>query len=120
MSDLRPEGKGGTPTAERPGTVHWAGRRRHWFPFDPVRLWLGATFEREMEAGRAFLWLPVLFGIGILVYFALPAEPSLAALAVVSLLLGVASWTARTRLGLFRVLVALTVVTLGAGVMKAR
>lgn len=48
------------------------------------RLWAGtaATFEREMDAGRGFLWLPVLFGTGILVYFALPSEPSLIALAV--------------------------------------
>ena len=39
-----------------------------------------------MEAGRGFLWLPVAFGIGILVYFALPREPS--ALALVALALG--------------------------------
>ncbi len=38
---------------------------------------LGATFEREIDGGRGFLWLPVAFGIGILIYFALPHEPAL-------------------------------------------
>ncbi len=55
---------------------------------DPLRTRLGAMFEREMEAGRGFLWLPVIFGIGILVYFALPAEPSLLALVVATVAFG--------------------------------
>jgi competence protein ComEC len=50
---------------------------------------LGA-FARQLEAEyeRWFLWLPVLFGGGIALYFALPAEPSLviAALSAVAAL----------------------------------
>jgi len=42
----------------------------------------------EAEAGRWFLWLPVLFAAGIIVYFSLPSEPSLRV--VVSLLLAAA------------------------------
>ena len=78
------EGDGGTREREAP-----ARPRLRRFPYLPpgafdrfaawrgdLRLWLGAAFEREMEARRGFLWLPVCFGIGILVYFALPQEPS--------------------------------------------
>jgi len=39
-----------------------------------ARLGLAATFEREIDAGRGFVWLPVVFGAGILVY--LPCRPS--------------------------------------------
>ena len=39
--------------------------------------WLLAAAARRLEAeqDRWFLWLPVLFGAGIALYFALPAEP---------------------------------------------
>src|SRR5690349_7200185 len=43
---------------------------------DALRAELGAVFEHEMETGRGFLWLPVLFGTGIALYFTLPSEPS--------------------------------------------
>lgn len=83
MSDLQRETRqsgriGRTTRFVVPG----GGRYAHGL--DALRLWLAATFEREMEAGRGFLWLPVLFGAGIVVYFALPAEPSGLALAAVS------------------------------------
>lgn len=54
--------------------------------------------RHEAEAGRGFLWLPVVFGLGILGYFALPREPAFSAVA-----------------GLFLVLLAATVATRGAG-----
>ncbi|MCP4383345.1 MAG: ComEC/Rec2 family competence protein, partial [Hyphomicrobiales bacterium] len=78
-------------------------------------LWIetGALFEREMEAGRGFIWLPVLFGIGVVIYFALPAEPSAPVLVAVTVILGFSVWRIRNRVALLRVLMALT--TLGAG-----
>ena len=76
------------------------------------RSWLAATFEREVERGRASLWVPVLFGVGILGYFALPREPAAIALVAVSSALA-AAIAARHRLALFRVLFALTVILAG-------
>ena len=81
---------------------------------------LGAVFAREMEAGRGFLWLPVLFGGGIVIYFALPAEPSAVALALAALLLAVVAWRSRDRVSLFRVLTALAAVVMGVTVAKLR
>ncbi len=61
-----------------------AGRGRAALPFGPPGplrtlagrlgapgLALTATFEREIDAGRGFLWLPVAFGCGILDLFRL-------------------------------------------------
>jgi competence protein ComEC len=87
---------------------------------DPVRARLGAAFEREMDAGRGFLWLPVLFGIGVLIYFALPAEPSAIALLVLTAVLVAAASRARERIGLFRLLAAIAALAAGITVMKAR
>ena len=81
---------------------------------DPLRTRLGALFEREMEAGRGFLWLPVIFGIGILIYFALPSEPSLLAIIVATLALAALAWVLRRRVAAFRVVLALA--TLVGGV----
>ena len=81
---------------------------------------LGAVFAREMEAGRGFLWLPVLFGGGIVVYFALPAEPSAFALVLAALLLAVVAWRSRDRISVFRVLTAVTAVVTGVAVAKVR
>lgn len=36
-----------------------------------------SALARELDAGRGFLWLPVAFGAGVLIYFALPVEPLL-------------------------------------------
>ena len=46
--------------------------------------WGLAALRRQLEAeqDRWFLWLPVLFGAGIALYFALPAEPALLAAAM--------------------------------------
>lgn len=69
----------------RPG-----GRMRGLFrPGAPSRLWrvpgwwlrpgpaLAAALATDIEAGAAFLWLPVVLATGIGVYFALPFEPPL-------------------------------------------
>jgi len=88
--------------------------------FAPYRLRLAAAFEREMEAGRGFLWLPVLFGVGIILYFALPAEPSLLALVAVTGALVSLAWGFRRRVAAGRTAVALAMVAAGATVMTLR
>lgn len=46
--------------------AHWA--RHRWAD-------LHGLFRLEVEHRTPFLWLPVAFGVGILVYFAMPQEP---------------------------------------------
>jgi competence protein ComEC len=87
---------------------------------DPFRLRIAAAFEREMEAGRGFLWLPVLFGVGILGYFALAAEPSLLALTAVTAALASLAWALRRRVAAGRVGVALVMIVAGATIMTLR
>ncbi len=119
-------------TALRHGATA-AGRARAALPFGrpgrwrllagwPGAAWLaaGATFEREIDAGRGFLWLPVAFGSGILVYFAMPAEPWAPALGIAALLLVVAAWRARFRTLLFRVLIVAACVACGLLSAKLR
>ncbi len=88
----------------------------------PGAAWLslGATFEREIDAGRGFLWLPVAFGSGILMYFALPAEPWAPALGAAAAILIVAAWRARFRVVAFRVLVVAACVACGLFAAKLR
>jgi competence protein ComEC len=81
---------------------------------------IAATFEREVEAGRAALWVPVLFGAGVLLYFGLPREPPLWAL-LLSLAAAIALAIAnRHRVGAFRLALIAAVVLGGASMMKAR
>jgi competence protein ComEC len=96
---------GGGRTADRLGAA-WLG--------------LSAIFAREMEAGRGFLWLPVLFGAGIVIYFVLPAEPSAIALLLAASVLAVVARRSRDRVALFRVLTAVTAVAAGVTVAKLR
>jgi competence protein ComEC len=87
---------------------------------EPARLALATTFEREMEAGRGFLWLPVLVGTGILVYFALPSEPSLVALALATAALVAVAWRLRRRLVAFRLAAALAAIVAGTTLTTLR
>ena len=84
------------------------------------RLRLAAVFEREIDAGRGFLWLPVAFGLGILVYFALPAEPWAPAIAGILLALTVAAWRARLRTAAFRILIVASLAAAGLLAAKVR
>ncbi len=88
----------------------------------PAAAWLAlaAAFEREIEAGRGFLWLPVAFGSGILIYFALPAEPWAPALGGAAVLLIVAAWRTRYRVVAFRVLVVAACIASGLLAEKLR
>jgi competence protein ComEC len=61
----------------------WAGAgepaaaARGWLVLGEARLRLAGWAEAEIERGRAFLFLPVAFGCGILAYFGAPDEPTL-------------------------------------------
>jgi competence protein ComEC len=86
----------------------------------PARLLAAIARQLEAEQERWFLWLPVLFGAGIALYFALPSEPpTLVALmpAVAALALHAAGPRTGT-VGL--VTAALLTVALGTGAAKLR
>ena len=57
-------------------------RRLAWRTGDALVFWRDCLIS-ELEDRRGFIWLPVAFGTGILLYFALPREPLLAALGLV-------------------------------------
>jgi competence protein ComEC len=85
-----------------------------------VRPYLAATFEREIDAGRGFLWMPVAFGAGVLAYFALPAEPWLPALVASALTMALFAWRARLRFAAFRALLVIAAVSAGLVTAKVR
>jgi len=87
---------------------------------DRLRLAAGASLEREAERGRIALWVPVLLGVGILAYFALPREPSLVALVAVALGAAAIAYRSRARIGAFRLWSAVALVLAGAALMTAR
>ncbi|MGE0022859.1 MAG: ComEC/Rec2 family competence protein [Hyphomicrobium sp.] len=74
----------------------------------------------EDERARWFLWLPVMTGLGIAAYFALPAEPGLAvALAVPFAAVGLVASTRRTSL-MRAAALGLLAAALGFAVAKGR
>jgi competence protein ComEC len=104
-----------------PWPIRNGGRRavaRAWL--DAIVTKFGATFEREMDRGRGFLWLPVAFGTGILIYYALPTEPSVVALALAAGLLIVLAWRRRHTATGFRVLVVAAAIASGLFTAKVR
>lgn len=80
----------------------------------------GDAFGREMDEGRGFLWLPVCFGIGILIYFCLPQEPSALGLSIIALMSVVAAWLNRNKIDRFRLLMAIAFLVAGTTTMKLR
>ena len=85
-----------------------------------MRADLAQVLESELEAGRAFLWLPVLFGIGVLLYFSLPREPSAIALTLAAAAAIVAALRARRHPVAGRVLFVVAAVLAGVAAMKLR
>jgi competence protein ComEC len=81
---------------------------------------LQLTFEREMEHGRGFLWLSVLFALGIAGYFALPREPNLIALPACTILAAAVAWARRHATASFRVAVCVAAVFAGLTAAKVR
>jgi competence protein ComEC len=74
----------------------------------------------EAEQERWFVWMPVLLGLGIGLYFSLPSEPhvltALAPLAIVLALLPAAP----RRMGIMLALTALTAASVGFALAKLR
>ncbi len=99
------------------GAVPWGGAVAR--PgFLPGALWPGwllgrlrhrllADARAEAASGRLILWLPVLFGAGILLYFGAAQEPSLAAACGLTVALAVGTVLARAQPVTFAVLLAL-------------
>jgi len=90
---------GGKTSAEWGG---WAGE----FAEDLAARLAGALWA-EADAGRLVPWLAVVFGIGVLLYFAAPAEPSLAASIFLTVVLGAVAWACRERTVLFAAAIAM-------------
>ena len=88
----------------------------------PVSVWFRVTtaFEREMDRGRGFLWIPVAFGVGVLAYFSLPREPSFLVLTICLLGLAILSARSRAKGRWYRTLVVLTAIFAGAVDAKVR
>lgn len=80
--------------------------------------WIAAKIAVELARGVAFLCLPVLMGLGVILYYAFPAEPSLIAIFSSVSFLALATWLSRSRSLLFFVFAALLAVVLGAGSAK--
>ncbi len=80
----------------------------------------GATYAREIEAGRGFLWIPVFFGLGILIYFGLPREPSAVVLAAIAAVSVLAALSARQSAFRLQLLVALAAIGCGLATAKVR
>ncbi len=74
----------------------------------------------EAEQERWFLWMPVLLGLGIGLYFSLPSEPHiLTALAPLAVMLAL-TFAAPRRLGVMLALTALTATAVGFALAKLR
>lgn len=79
---------------------------------------LGACAAVDLAAGRGFLWLAVAFAAGCGVYFALPREPALWALLVLSVLTVFAARTVRDRPVAFPALALAGALVMGATAAK--
>lgn len=80
--------------------------------------WLTTQLQEEQD--RWFLWIPVLFGLGIFAYFKLPAEPSLLAALMPAVIVIALAAVARTgTLGIVAINSALAV-SLGFAAAKVR
>jgi hypothetical protein len=79
-----------------------------------------AAIETELDRGAAFLLLPVFLAAGALVYFALPNEPDLAPLVIVSATPAVLAFLTRARPPVHYALAALAASMLGMAGCKVR
>ncbi len=129
-----------SPTEQRPPIRHppgrgsWQGRlrplRRLWDqPALPFRLssivqiaaaGLLDQFTREQEQRRTFLWFPVLYAAGIIIYYQLPQEPVLTALGLISGVLLTISVFCFVRNKPCQVWVAVSLIAFGALTAKIR
>lgn len=109
------DGEVAPPNTSPPLVRHAA--RQQWPPVWNTRL-LGrraaAAVVIEWERGVLFLLAPIVIAAGVFAYLALPIEPSLPALGVVSTLIATVLWLTRHRCGLSIGLAACLLFVLGA------
>lgn len=107
-------------------TAAIGGRRAPSFGVLAGDLWQAAggqfarAFRAEADAARLAPWLPICFGIGIILYFAAPAEPSLIAAAASFLFFALVVFLSRARPVAFAVTLGLAATTAGfaAGTLR--
>ncbi|MGQ7791901.1 ComEC/Rec2 family competence protein [Faunimonas sp. B44] len=78
------------------------------------------SWVAELDERRGFHWLAAAFGTGAIVYFALPREPSLAAVAAAAALVSILALSAFHRDRPFRALTLVALLLLGATAAKIR
>jgi len=109
----------------------WNGEGRTRFQLAPTTAWqqwrngvavalerprdvVLAALAREAERGAGLLWAPVFFGLGCMIYFALPREPLNGAFALAALITWVVSRRLRSVAFVGTVLRCIALVALGA------
>ncbi len=85
-------------------------------PLDRVRV----AWARERSAGAFFLWQPVFFGLGCIIYFNLPREPLPWAFPLAALLLVSLAWSIRQGRHIRAALVLAALVAFGASAAQWR
>lgn len=101
-----------------PPRVPWP-RRFRW-RWSDITAALVDTFERELQERAGVRWLAVAFCVGAAVYFALPREPLLPALAILTLIFAGAAAVGYRRGGTWRLATLLAVFLAGATVAEIR
>lgn len=106
--------KGRTTTwpPEAPGRAFAAPWRLSGFG-ENARAYLNRCLSADMAPGRPFLWLPVAFGVGIILYFTAAHEPFWWAGLALTLGLGAAAFATRASSIGFSLLVGLTAIAAG-------
>ncbi len=105
-------------SAGRPAGLPW------WRGFSDLAAGIAATIRRWLESeiapGRLGPWLPVAFGLGIVVYFAAEREPLWWAALMLALAMAVAAIAARARPVAFPILLGLAAAAAGFALIATR
>ena len=80
--------------------------------------WFRHEVEQERDLGTAFLLMPVLFGVGCIIYFNLPREPVMGAFAILAIACLFAARKVRAGGGLKIILSSLFIVAAGVSVAQ--
>src|ERR1041385_1664363 len=97
----------------RPRGVAWPSPAQ---AFGGAREVISRWFAADTAAGRLMPWLPVCFGLGIVLYFAADHEPSLAASLILAGIVAAGAFLARARPIAFPMLLGAAAATAGFGV----
>jgi competence protein ComEC len=114
MADKNEQPRAGVRAAVLGGqrAAVWAGMAAGGF-FPALWRSVEEAFRAETDAARLAPWLPVCFGVGIILYFAAPQEPTLAAGGGAFILFAVVAFLSRERPIAFAVSLALAVTAAG-------